>query len=323
MRAIVFAGAGGNEVVALQERPDPAPGAGEVLVSVRYAGVNPADVQQREGRYPAPPGSPPDVPGLEVSGVVAATGPGSRWSPGDRVFGLVSGGGLADAVLVPDEHVIRIPDRLVEHDASAVPEAFMTAHDAVATQSGLRSGEILLVHGAGGGVGGAAVQTGLLLSARVLAVVRSGAAAEAVTALGAEPVWDDGFAEQVRDLTSGAGADVIIELVGAPHFPDNVEALAQQGRIIVVGVGAGARAQVPLLTLMRKRATIRGTVLRSRSHDEKAAVVRDFERDVVPALAAGTIRPVVDSVFPADRAGDAFDRVTSRGKNGKVLLAFS
>lgn len=323
MRAIVFAGAGGNEVVSLRERPDPMPGPGEVLVAVRFAGVNPADVQQRAGRYPAPPDAPADVPGLEVAGMVHSVGPGvTAWSVGDRVFGLVGGGGLADRVVVPDGSLAPVPAALDEQQAAAVPEAFMTAHDAVLTQAALATGEVLLVHGAAGGVGTAAVQLGLAAGARVFGVVRSDAAAEIVRSLGAEPLADDGFADALRELTDGHGADVILELVGAPHFPANLDAIATGGRIMVVGVGAGVHADLPLLRLMQKRASVRGTVLRARSRAEKAAVVRAFELQVLPHLASGRVRPLLDQVFPADSAGDAFDRVAGSGKAGKVLLDF-
>jgi len=324
MKAVVFTGAGGNEVVSLESRPDPVPGDQDVLVRVRYAGVNPADLQQRAGRYPAPPGSPPDVPGLEVAGVVESCGDGvSAWQAGDRVFGLVSGGGLAELVTVHERCVTRAPGRLDEREAAAVPEAFVTAHDAISTQAGLRPGETLLVHGPSGGVGSAAVQIGVSLGARVLGVVRSDEAARLVASFGAEALRDEAFAEQVAELTGGAGVDVVLELVGSPHFPGNLEALARKGRIVVVGVGAGQEISLPLLTLMVKRATIRGTVLRARPLEEKAAAIRAFEKEVVPALAAGRMRPLVDSVFPAEAVRDAFDRLEGRGKAGKVLVEFA
>lgn len=323
MRAVLFAGAGGNEVVSVQERPDPVAAGADVLVAVRYAGVNPADVLQRAGRYPAPVGVPADVPGLEVAGVIVAVGSGvSQWSMGDRVLGIVGGGGLADLVVVPESCLARIPDALDEQAAAAVPEAFMTAHDAVLTQAGLRRGEVLLVHGAAGGVGSAAVQIGVAAGARVFGVVRSEAAAGLVRQLGAEPLADEGFADAVLSATRGLGADVILELVGSPHFPANLDAVATCGRIMVVGVGAGSQTELSMLRLMQKRASIRGTVLRARPTVEKAAVVRAFEREVLPHLATGRIRPVIDRIFPADRAPAAFDRIAARGKTGKVLLDF-
>jgi NADPH2:quinone reductase len=323
MRAVVFTGAGGNEVIDVVDRPDPQPTGNDVVVRVRYAGLNPADAQQRIGVYPAPPGSPADIPGLEVSGVVESCGEAvTTWAPGDRVFGLVGGGGLAERVLVNERHLARIPDSMSDEDAAAVPEAYMTAHDAVRTQADLKMGETLLVHGAAGGVGSAAVQIGLAAGARVIGVVRSETAHQAVKDLGAEAVYDADFAQQVLDLTAGRGADVILELVGAPHFPGNLDAIAARGRIIVVGVGAGSEVQLPLLRLMQKRIRMQGTVLRARPIEQKADVVRAFEREVLPALAAGIVKPVLERTYPAADVAAAFDHLEGSGKVGKVLLDF-
>ncbi|MEX2562004.1 MAG: zinc-binding dehydrogenase [Nitriliruptoraceae bacterium] len=324
MRAVTFIGAGDNDVIRVTERPDPDPVGEEVLVAVTYAGINPADLQQREGRYPPPAGVPADIPGLEVAGEVIACGSRVlRWKVGDRVFGLVAGGGLANRVLVHERCLAPVPDRLDDAAAAAVPEVFMTAHDAIRSQADLTMGEILLVHGANGGVGGAALQIGAMTGARVLAVSRhrptdAGDAGGRVT-------WidDDGFADQVLHATNGRGADVILEVVGAPHFPANFDALAAGGRIIVVGVAAGSRSDIPLIKLMQKRASIRGTVLRSRSLEDKAAVVRAFEREVLPALAAGEMAPIIDRVFDVDGVAAAFDHLASQGKHGKVLVQFS
>jgi putative PIG3 family NAD(P)H quinone oxidoreductase len=324
VRAVVFTGSGGNEVVQIEQRPDPVPGTQDVLVRTRFAGLNPADLIQRAGFYPAPPGSPQDVPGLEVAGVVEACGAGvTGWTEGDRVFGLVGGGGLADRVVVHERCVARIPERLDEAAAAGVPEAFITAHDAVAVQAGLRPGETLLVHGASGGVGSAAVQIGVGLGARVLAVVRSAAGAFLVQDLGAESLDDEGFAQTALERTDGRGVDVILELVGAPHFPGNLLALAQKGRIMVVGIGAGQEISLPLRVLMQKRGVVRGTQLRARPLEEKALAVRAFEREVVPALASGAMRPIIDSVFPVLDVRAAFDRLAGRGKVGKVLVEFA
>jgi len=319
VRAVVFTGAGGNEVVSVETRPDPEPGPEDVVVRVSYGGLNPADLIQRAGNYPAPPGSPPDVPGLEVAGSVESRGERvSSWQSGDRVFGLVGGGGLADRVLVHERSVTGVPDALDEQGAAAVPEAFVTAHDAVFTQAGLRPGETLLVHGAGGGVGTAAVQLGVAAGARVVATVRSAHVEDAVAALGAEIVRDEDF----RGGPS-VSADVILELVGGVHFPANLDALARRGRIVIVSVAGGNEITLPLLTLMQKRATISGTVLRVRPLEEKAAAIRAFEREVVPGLASCRLRPIVDSVYPAADVRAAFDRLGERGKLGKVLLDFT
>ncbi|HEU0195242.1 MAG TPA: zinc-binding dehydrogenase [Gaiellales bacterium] len=313
MRAIVFAGAGGAEVMSYDERPDPEPGAGEVLVAATHAGLNPADLIQRAGHYPAPPGSPPDVPGLEVAGRVIACGPRtSVWREGDRVFGVVGGGGLADRVVVHERHLAAVPENLDEPGAAAVPEAFVTAHDAVFTRAGLAIGETLLVNGANGGVGTAAVQLGVAAGAHVLAAVRSEQSAARLRELGAEPVA----------LGETAGADVVLELIGAPNLPGDLEALGPLGRVIVVGTGAGAETTVNLRALMGKRASLMGTVLRARPHEQKAAAVQAFARSVVPLLASGKVRPIVDRVFPAADAAAAFDHLAGRGKFGKVLLEF-
>jgi NADPH:quinone reductase len=323
MRAVTFGGAGGNDVVEVLERPDPPVGPEDVLVAARFAGMNPADLLQREGRYPAPRGSPPDVPGLEVAGRVLAVGERvTAWVVGDRVFGLVGGGGLAERVAVHERCLARVPNRLSDAEAAGVPEAFITAHDAAMTQGGLRMGEAMLVHGAAGGVGSAAVQIGLGAGARVVGSVRSDRAASAVRGIGAEVVPDDGFVPRVLELTGGRGVDVIVELVGAPHFPGNLDVLADQGRVLVVGVGAGDEVTLPLRALMRRRATMRGTTLRTRPLEQKAAAVRAFERGVVPLLADGRARVLIDSTFDVRDVHAAFDRLASPGKVGKVLLEF-
>ena len=316
MRCVVFTGVGGGEVVDLQDRPDPEPGSGEVLVRVRYAGLNPADLQQRAGRYPAPAGAPQDIPGLEVAGVVEAVGSQVLgYRPGDRVFGLIAGGGLANRVAVHERCVTRVPDELSDIDAAAVPEAFITAHDAIRTRGRLAMGETLLVHGANGGVGTAALQIGVATGAQVFGVVRSEEAAALVRQLGAEPVQDDSFSDDVR-------ADVILELVGAPHFPANLTALNPRGRIVVVGVAAGSKVELDLGAMMGRRAELHGTVLRARSLEDKALAVRAFEREVVPHLAAGRMRALVDRVYPAEQAREAYDRLAGSGKSGKVLIDF-
>ena len=320
MKAVTFTGAGGNEVVALQERADPVPASDEVLVAARFAGVNWSDVMQRQGFYPPPPGAPADIPGLEVAGVVAATGPGVRaWKPGDRVFGLVGGGGLADRVVVHERHVAAVPGNLADDVAAAVPEAYITAHDALFTQCGLQMGETLLVNGANGAVGSAGARLGLAAGARVVANVRSPETARALAAEGAIAVTPDDAAARIAEL---GGANVVLELVGAPNLDLDFGVLALKGRIVIVGHNAGSQASISLHPLMVKRASLRGTVLRARPIEEKAAAVQAFVRSVLPLLAAGRALPEIDRVFPAAEAATAFDYLAKPGKTGKILLDF-
>lgn len=320
MNAIVFAGSGGNEVVRLEERPDPVVSGDDVLLAVRYAALNGADLSQRAGNYPAPPGSPPDVPGIETSGTVIACGPTARrFQVGDRVFGIVGGGGLADRVLVHERHVAPVPGNLDELAAAAVPEVFVTAHDAAISTAALKLGELLVVSGANGGVGTAAVQIGVAAGARVLATVRSADVRAQVAELGAEAIAPEELVERAQEL---GGANVVLELVGAPNLANDFEVIAVKGRIVIVGTGAGSEAPLDLRKLMGKRVRLMGTVLRARPLEEKAEAVQAFAREVVPHLATGRIRPLVDRVFPAAKAADAFDRMQDSGKLGKVLLDF-
>jgi NADPH:quinone reductase len=320
VRAVTFTGAGGNEVIAVAERPDPVPAADEIVVAARFAGVNWADVSQRQGNYPPPPGAPQDIPGLEVAGVVTAAGDQVRaWRPGDRVFGLVGGGGLADRVAVHERHVTAVPGNLADDVAAAVPEAYITAHDAVFTQCELRLGETLLVNGANGAVGSAGARLGLAAGARVVANVRSPDSARALAEQGAVVVTADSAAERLAAL---GGADVVLELIGAPNLDFDFSALALKGRIVIVGTSAGQESGISLRMLMGKRASLRGTMLRARPVEEKAAAVQAFARSVVPLLAAGRALPDIDRVFPAAEAAAAFDYLVKPGKSGKVLLDF-
>jgi NADPH:quinone reductase-like Zn-dependent oxidoreductase len=320
VRAVVFAGAGGNEVVSLAERPDPVPAGHDVLVAARFAGLNWADVAQRQGAYPPPAGAPADVPGLEVAGVVKAVGDQVHdWRPGDRVFGIVGGGGLADRVLVHERHLAAVPGGLDERAAAAVPEAYVTAHDAVFTRGGLKPGEVLLVTGANGAVGTAGVQLGLAAGARVVASVRTPGAGQGLADDGAVVTAPDQVAAQVAAL---GGADVVLELVGAPNLAADFAVARRKGRIVIVGTPAGADSAISLRELMSKRLALHGTVLRARPLEEKAAAVQAFTASVVPLLAAGAITPRIDRVFPAAEVTAAFDHLAEPGKSGKVLLDF-
>jgi putative PIG3 family NAD(P)H quinone oxidoreductase len=311
MRAAVIA----DGDVTVQERPDPAPGSGEVLVRVRAAGLNGADMIQRKGAYPAPPGSPPDIPGLELAGEVVALGAGAqRFSEGDRVMAIVGGGGQAELCVVHERQLMPVPDNLGWPEAGGVPEVFTTAHDALFTQAGLKPGERLLIHGAAGGVGTAAVQLGRAAGAHVTATVRNEQLRDGVSDLGAHEVLaPDAFAHR-------GPFDVVLELVGAPNIPDSVNALNTLGRIAVIGVGGGFKAEVNLLALMGKRGIISASTLRPRPLEEKALTARAMERSVLPLLARGDVRVPVAATFPLDQVHDAYERFAAGGKLGKIVL---
>jgi putative PIG3 family NAD(P)H quinone oxidoreductase len=300
--------------VTVAEHPDPVPGSGEVLVRVRAAGINGADMHQRRGIYPAPPGAPVDIPGLELAGEVAELGPGAmRFAPGDRVMAIVGGGGQAELAVVHERQLMPVPDALDWPAAGGTPEVFTTAHDALFTQAGLRQGERLLVHGGAGGVGAAAIQLGAAAGARVTATVRNEALRDQVAQLGAEVVAPEDFVEH-------GPYDVILELVGAPNFAQNLEALGTDGRITVIGVGAGATVELNLLALMGKRARIYGSMLRARALEDKAATARAMERHVLPLFEAHRIHVPIAETFPLEEVAAAYDRFAAGGKFGKIVL---
>jgi putative PIG3 family NAD(P)H quinone oxidoreductase len=301
--------------VLVEEHADPEPGAGQVLVRVRGAGINGADMLQRKGRYPAPPGSPPDIPGLELAGEVEALGPdATRFEVGDRVMGIVGGGGQAEVAVVHERQLMPVPEGVDFPDAGGLPEVFTTAHDALFRQAGLRPGERLLVHGAAGGVGTAAVQLAHALGAHVTATVRNAGARDAVAELGADEVLEpDGFEQH-------GPFDVVLELVGAPNLAANVKALDTEGRIVVIGIGAGAKAELNLAILMAKRGRIMASTLRARPLEQKAATARALEREVLPLFETGVLRVPVAETFALDDVGAAYERFAGGGKTGKIIL---
>ncbi len=304
-----------DKQVVVQEHPDPVAGAGEVLVRVRAAGLNGADMLQRRGLYPAPSGSPADIPGLELAGEVASLGPGARrFSPGDRVMAIVGGGGQAELCVVHERQLMPVPAEVEWAAAGALPEVFTTAHDALFTQAGLRPGEHLLVHGGAGGVGTAAIQLAQAAGARVTATVRREELRTQVAGLGAEAIAPEGFAER-------GPFDVILELVGAPNLAGNLEALAMGGRIATIGVSAGATGELNLLALMGKRARIHGSTLRARPLEEKALCARLVEREVLSLFAAGRLRVLIADTFALADAASAYERFAAGGKLGKIVLA--
>jgi len=301
--------------LAIREHPDPAPGKGELLVRVRAAGLNGADLHQLAGGYPAPPGSPEDIPGLDLAGEVAQVGPGvTRFRPGDRVMAVVGGGGQAELALVHERIAMPVPQALSWPEAGGLPEVFTTAHDALFTQCGLALGERVLVQGAAGGVGTAAVQLAATAGALVTATVRNPGHHRAVADLGAERVV-------LPDQLAGTGPfDVILELVGAPNFPTNLELLATGGRLSIIGTGAGAVVELDLRTLMMRRARLLGSTLRSRPLEQKADAARRIEAHVLPAVAAGRVRVPVEATYPLDAVEQAYERLRAGGKLGKVVL---
>src|SRR4051794_20404316 len=300
--------------VVVGEHPDPEPGTGEILVRVRAAGLNGADMLQRKGAYPAPPGSPPDIPGLELAGEVEALGPGvQRFEEGDRVMAIVGGGGQAELAVVHERAAMPVPEEVNWPAAGGLPEVFTTAHDALFTQAELRPGEHLLVHGAAGGVGTAAIQLALAAGARVTATVRNEALRDAVGEFGADVVAPEGFEQHGK-------FDVILELVGAPNLPENVKALATRGRIVIIGIGGGAKGELNLGALMGARGRVMASTLRARPLEEKALTARGVERNVLPLLERGAVKVPVHSTFPLDQAEQAYDAFAAGGKLGKIVL---
>lgn len=300
--------------IEVRDHPDPEPGWGQVVVAVQAAGLNGADLVQRAGGYPAPPGAPADIPGLELAGEVVALGPGAtRFAVGDRVMAVVGGGGQAERAAVHERELMPVPTGLDWAAAGGLPEVFTTAHDALFTQAGLRPGERLCVHGAAGGVGTAAVQLGVTAGARVTATVRSDHRRAQVEALGATVVAMD----QVVD---GGPFDVILELVGAPNLDVNLRALAIGGRISVIGIGAGAVGEINLGLLMVRRARIHGSTLRARPLEGKAAAARLVEAHVLPLVEAGRMTVPIDSTFPLEAAAEAYDHFAAGDKFGKIVL---
>jgi putative PIG3 family NAD(P)H quinone oxidoreductase len=328
MKAVVFKGKGGPEVVALEERPDPVPARGEVLVRVRAAALNRADLLQRRGLYPPPPGTREDIPGMELAGEVAAVGVGvTAWKPGDRVMAITPGEAQAELCVVPERMLLPVPGGLSLEDAGALPEAGITAHDALFTLGGLRPGAVVLIHAVGSGIATLALQLARAAGATVIGTSRTATKLERAAALGlAHGLRVDGdpprFAEAVRGLTGGRGVPLVLEFVGGPYLAEDLAAVAPQGRVVVIGTMAGTKAQLDLGVLLRSRATVVGTVLRPRPPEEKVAASQAFARDALPLVAAGAVTPVVDAVLPAAAAREAHERMERNDTFGKLVLAF-
>jgi putative PIG3 family NAD(P)H quinone oxidoreductase len=327
MKAVTIKSYGGVGGLEVQDVAGPAaPTADRIQVRVRAAGLNRADILQRQGHYPAPPGYPQDIPGLEFAGEISAIGSEARmWQLGQRVYGIIGGGGQAEYVTLPENNAAEIPANLSFIEAAAIPEVFMTAHDALFTQCGLKMGESVLIHAAGSGVGTAAIQMARAAGAIAYGTSRTADKLERARPFGLSGtiVVDDDpkvMVNAVREWTNDAGVDVVLDLVGAAYLRANLDALASRGRLIFVSTASGAKAEMDLAIAMRKRLRIMGTSLRTRSAEEKATATRLFAEQVSPLLASGAVKPVIDSVFSMNEVRAAHERLESNETFGKVIL---
>ncbi len=327
MRAVVITKHGDASVLeVLEVEKPPRPTADRVLVRVRAAALNRADVLQRMGRYPAPRGASQNIPGLEFAGEVEAVGDEVRERRvSERVFGITAGGAQSEYVVVPENTLALVPENLDWAQAASVPEAFVTAHDALFTQAGLKMGERVLIHAAGSGVGLAAVQLAKASGAFVCGTSRTIEKLEQARDYGLDEsivIKDEPqvFADAVREWTSGAGVDVVLDLVGGSYFAANMDALANRGRMMLVGTTGGARVQFDFGIVMRKRLRLTGTVLRARSGEEKARAMRLFAAQIVPLLVSGIVRPVIDKIYSMKDVRAAHERMESNENFGKIVL---
>jgi NADPH2:quinone reductase len=322
MRAIVITRPGGPEVLEVHEVATPEPAADQVRVRVRAAGLNRADLLQRQGNYAAPPGSPADIPGMEFAGEVDAVGPlVSRWKPGQRVMGIVGGGAQAEYVLTHEGLLIEIPQNLDLVQAASIPEVFMTAHDALFTQANLQMGERVLIHAAGSGVGTAAIQLAHTIGATVYGTSRTPDKLERAKPLGLDVgLTAQNFASEVLQLTHGGGVNVVLDFIGAAYMEQNLDALAPWGRLVFLATLGGAAAQVNLGKMMGKRIQIRGVTLRTRTLEEKLTVTRLFAQQVIPQFASSRIIPVIEQVYPLHEIGEAHKAMGENKNFGKLIL---
>ena len=327
MRAARITKPGGPEVLEMGDVECPEPGTGEVLVRVRASALNRADLLQREGRYPAPQGWPQDIPGMEIAGEVVLRGPGtSLWREGSRVFGIVGGGANAEYIVTNERTLAEIPTNLSWSEAAAVPEAFITAHDALVSQAAVHPSDHVLIHAVGSGVGLAALQLARAAGAVPIGDARTADKIDRARLLGLEhgiSVASDPsvVAKRVQEITGGKGAEIVLDLVGGPYTPVSIAAAAVKGRIILIGTMAGREASLALGVILGKRLTLRGTVLRARPLEEKIMVTRAFAAQVVPLLAREVVRPVIDTVFPLDEIAAAHRHLESNATFGKVVIS--
>jgi putative PIG3 family NAD(P)H quinone oxidoreductase len=324
MRAVVIDHPGGPEVLTLREVPDLAPGPDEVVLATTAAGVNRADLMQRQGFYPPPPGAP-QYPGLECSGTVTAVGSAvAGWQPGDLVCALLAGGGYAEQVAVPAGQLLPVPAGLGLLEAAALPEAACTVYSNIVMYAGLATGETLLVHGGASGIGTLAIQLGHALGARVVCTAGTAEKLARCRELGADHAInyrDEDFVTAVLGFTGGHGADVILDIIGAAYLQRNVTALAPGGRLVVIGLQGGGTGELDLAQLLRKRATVHASTLRSRPLAEKAAIVSSVQAEVWPLVSSGQVRPVIETTLPLTEAAQAHRLMEASGHIGKILLS--
>lgn len=322
MRAVVITQPGGPEVLQVREVPTPEPQGDQVRVRVRASGLNRADLSQRAGNYPAPPGSPADIPGLEFAGEVDAVGPLVRmWKPGQRVMGLAGGGGQAEYIVMNEGLLLEIPDALDDVEAAAVPEVFMTAFDALFLQADLRMGERVLIHAAGSGVGTAAIQLAHVVGATTYGTSRTPEKLERAKPLGLDvALAAEHFARDVLERTGGEGVHVVLDMIGAAYFAQNIEALGLRGRMVFLATLGGARGEINVGALMAKRLHIRGSTLRARSLEEKLVVTSAFRNQVLPLLASRKVRPIIERVYPLEEIAAAHAAMHENRNFGKLIL---
>ncbi len=326
MRAVVITAPGGPEVLEIQDRPAPEPGRSEIRVSVRASALNRADLLQRRGLYPPPAGYPADVPGLEYAGIVESLGPDVHmWRVGDRVMGIIGGAGHAELVCVHEREAIPVPERMGWPEAAAIPEAFLTAYDALFRRLRVQPGETVLVHAVASGVGTAALQLANLAGARVFGTSRSADKLAALSDIGLRHPVDssiDDWPDRLRSQLAGGRVDAIVDLVGGALIATDLTLIAERGRIVVVGTMGGSRVELDLRALMARRATLMGTVLRARPIEEKIELARAFAKTMVPRFESGDLRPVVDSVHSFDDVVEAHRRMEANRNVGKIVLTW-
>jgi len=326
MKAVVITHPGGPEVLQIEERPTPSFGPGEVLVKVAAAGINRPDVFQRKGNYPPPAGAPQDIPGLEIAGTVAEVGANvARWKVGDKICALITGGGYAEYCNVPEGQCLPIPGNLTFAEAASLPETFFTVWSNVFDRGQLQPGESLLVHGGSSGIGVAAIQMAKAVGSAVYVTAGSDEKCKFCEDLGAAKAINyntEDFIAQIAQLTSNKGVNVILDMIGGNYTPGNIKSLGNEGRLVMINTMKGKDVQVDLSQVMRKRLIITGSMLRSREIEFKAAIAQNLEKHIWPFIAAGQIKPVVHSVFPASEATKAHELMESGEHMGKIVLTF-